>query len=160
MSEDSKSKKWTTIVKIVAEFIVAVVTALFASSFVMHTDIKLPALRFFSEEEFIRCSPSCHLSDMSPVFMHSLDNARADAGIPFVLNSAYRSREYELSRGRTGSSSHCKGIAVDISCKDSYTRQKIVTSLIREGFDRIGIADTFIHVDADYLKSPAIWLYT
>lgn len=160
MSDDNKSKKWTTIVKIVAEFIVAVVTALFASSFVMYTDMKLPALRFFSEEEFIRCSPPCHLSDMSPVFMVHLDKARAAAGVPFVLNSAYRSREYELSRGRTGSSSHCEGIAVDISCTDSLTRQLIVSSLIRVGFDRIGIADRFIHVDADYLKSPAIWLYT
>jgi hypothetical protein len=35
-----------------------------------------------------------------------------------------------------------------------------VAALIASGFTRIGIADTFIHVDNDPVKTPAVvWLY-
>lgn len=103
--------------------------------------------RFFSENEFRTLTPSCSLSDMDEDFMCRLDNARALAGFPFVITSAFRSREWDRSRGRSGNSYHCKGCAVDISCNDSSKRFVIVQSLMRSGFKGIGIAKTFIHVD-------------
>lgn len=115
--------------------------------------------RYFSEKEMNRCNPPCSLADMDDAFMIGLDNARHEAGIPFVLNSAYRSVQHELFKGRDGTSSHCAGIAVDIRCNTSVTRLKVLRALLAEGFTRIGIAQDFIHVDADWKKPQCIWLY-
>ena len=51
-------------------------------------------------------------------------------------------------------------MAVDISAKDSRIRFLILDALIAVGFSRIGIADTFIHVDMDFDKSQnVVWTY-
>ena len=98
-------------------------------------------------------------TNMSKEFLFVLDEAREIAGIPFVINSAYRSPEHPLSI-KNPSSSHIKGLAVDIKATDSNTRFKIVKALIEVGFNRIGIADTFIHVDLDLDKTQnVIWTY-
>ena len=98
-------------------------------------------------------------TNMSKEFLFVLDEAREIAGIPFVINSAYRSPEHPLSI-KNPSSSHIKGLAVDIKATDSVTRFKIVKALIEVGFTRIGIADTFIHVDLDLDKTQnVIWTY-
>lgn len=121
--------------------------------------IKLSGYKHFKPYEFEVCVPRCSISDMSPDFLVRLDAAREFAGVPFRLNSAFRSTDFELSRGRTGTSSHCKGVAVDISCTDGRKRFLIVNALIAAGFTRIGIAKTFIHVDSDPDKRSSIWLY-
>ena len=98
-------------------------------------------------------------NNMNKDFLFVLDEAREFAGIPFVINSAYRSPEHPLSI-KNPSSSHIKGLAVDIKATDSVTRFKIVKALIEVGFTRIGIADTFIHVDLDLDKAQnVIWTY-
>jgi len=56
-------------------------------------------------------------------------------------------------------SSHLGGWAVDIKCTDSVTRLIMIKSLLDAGFERLGIADTFIHADCDPEKPAAIWLY-
>lgn len=96
---------------------------------------------------------------MDTAFMLRLDEARALAGIPFVLNSAFRSYEYELDHGRSGSGYHTKGRAVDISCKDASSRYIIVKALIDAGFHGIGISNTFIHVDDRPFSLARIWTY-
>ena len=96
---------------------------------------------------------------MSADFLKKLDEAREYAGIPFAINSAYRSPTHPLSI-KNPTSSHIKGLAVDISVKDSKTRFKILDALIAVGFTRIGIANSFIHVDLDFDKSQnVIWTY-
>lgn len=98
-------------------------------------------------------------TNMSKEFLFVLDEAREIAGIPFIINSAYRSPEHPLSI-KNPSSSHIKGLAVDIKATDSKTRFKIVQALLKVGFTRIGIADTFIHVDLDLDKTKnVIWTY-
>jgi uncharacterized protein YcbK (DUF882 family) len=98
-------------------------------------------------------------NNMNKDFLFVLDEAREFAGIPFVINSAYRSPEHPLSI-KNPSSSHIKGLAVDIKATDSNTRFKIVKALVTVGFTRIGIADTFIHVDLDLDKTQnVIWTY-
>lgn len=93
-------------------------------------------------------------------FLNKLDSSRKLAGIPFIINSAYRSKEHNKQIGGTPNSSHLKGLAVDISVKDSRTRYIILKSLIKVGFNRIGIASNFIHVDDDISKSKnVIWTY-
>lgn len=105
--------------------------------------------RYFSDAEFRRCSPSCSIDQMDKEFLARLDNARERAGIPFVLNCAYRSAAHDKALGRSGSGAHteipCK--AVDIRCSTSQNRFKIVKALLDEGFTRIGIGANFIHAD-------------
>lgn len=114
--------------------------------------------KYFKESEFTRCTPACKLSDMDEVLLWQLDKARDLAGVPFVINSAYRSESYEKSKGRNGTSSHCKGYAVDLRCKSSHIRSKMLCALVEAGFKRIGIYPTFLHVDVDPYKVSAIWL--
>jgi uncharacterized protein YcbK (DUF882 family) len=98
-------------------------------------------------------------------FLSRVDQARSIAQIPFKITSGFRTQQYNeglLARGYKASanSSHLKGLAADIACTDSSSRHKIITALMKAGLNRIGIADTFIHVDADTSKpSNVIWTY-
>jgi len=97
---------------------------------------------------------------MDETFLSMLDEARNEANIPFKINSGYRTIKHNKKIGGVKSSSHLKGLAVDIKCIDSRSRFIIVNSLINAGFTRIGIAKTFIHVDCDIDKSAqVIWMY-
>jgi len=96
---------------------------------------------------------------MDKDFLAKLDKAREYAKMPFVINSAYRSPDHPESI-KNPSSSHIKGLAVDIKATDSRTRYRILDALMSVGFNRIGIASTFIHVDDDKDKSSdVIWTY-
>lgn len=113
--------------------------------------------RYFDWRDFERCTPRCSEEQMNEKFMRKLDKARDKAGIPFILNSAYRSVIWEKTKGRSGTSSHTKGVAVDIRCDNSNDRFKIVNALLNVGFKRIGIYDSFIHVDSDKEKVEGIF---
>ena len=64
------------------------------------------------------------------------------------------------SVGGTPNSSHLIGWAADISATSSNRRFLIVQALMEVGFNRIGIGDTFVHVDCDPDKvGNVIWLY-
>lgn len=116
--------------------------------------------KYFSEREFQKCVPACSLQNMQQHTMDRLDRARTLAGIPFVLNSAYRSRQYELTKGRTGTGAHTYGCAVDIRCNSDANRYKIVEALLLAGFTRIGIGKTYVHADDDITKTQnVIWHY-
>lgn len=114
-------------------------------------------LRYFKPEEFEKCSPSCSIEDMDESFLLKLDDARSICSYPFVLNSAFRSVQYEHDHKRSGTSSHTKGLAVDISCLTSVCRLKMIMALLAVGFRRIGIYPTFIHVDSDCSKPASLW---
>lgn len=116
--------------------------------------------KYFSESEFRKCTPPCSLQDMNQAFMRKLDNARYQAGIPFVLNSAYRSPAYEKSKGRSGKGDHPQGRGVDIRCNTSQNRMKILRALLDNGFNRIGIGKTYIHAgDGENLPPDVVWHY-
>lgn len=116
--------------------------------------------KYFSNNEFRACVPSCSLQNMQQSTMSKLDTAREIADIPFVINSAYRSSAHDKSKGRSGTGAHTLGRAVDIRCNDSGSRFKILNAIIKAGFNRIGIAKTFIHADdSEIHKQKIIWLY-
>ena len=101
---------------------------------------------------------------MSNEFIGMLDAARDLAGVPFKITSGYRI-EADIERLRkagykvSNTSSHLKGLAADIAC-NTEIRYNMLDSLLKVGFNRIGIADTFIHVDIDPDKTPfVIWTY-
>ena len=116
--------------------------------------------KYFKASEFKRCTPACSIDQMDEDFLALLDRIREAAGIPLVLNSAYRTKEYELKQGRSGSSAHTRGLAVDIRCNTSANRFKIVRAAIGWGVRRIGIGKGFVHIDNDAsLPQGVMWDY-
>lgn len=113
---------------------------------------------FFSRSE--EWCPCCKSGGLLPDFREKLTVAREIAGVPFVLNSAFRCPAHNTDVGGSGTSSHLSGIAVDIRCKDSRERFLILRSLFYVGFHRIGVGKNFIHVDDDMTKPEKVcWVY-
>ena len=102
---------------------------------------------YFTRQEFKACSPACDLDDMQPDFLRMLDRLREMCGFPLYLNSCYRSWDYELKKGRSGSSMHTLGRAADIRCIDAYKRYQIINNAMLIGFEGIGVGSGFVHVD-------------
>jgi uncharacterized protein YcbK (DUF882 family) len=97
---------------------------------------------------------------MDAEFLQMLDTSRELHGKPMVINSGFRTEEHNQKVGGTPNSSHLKGLAADIKCSTSADRYDMLDSLLKAGFNRIGIAKTFIHVDIDEEKPPfLIWTY-
>lgn len=117
-------------------------------------------MRYFELYEFE--SPDLKGSGifMDKTFLSMIDEARTIAGIPFIINSGYRTKKHNKKVGGKIDSSHLKGLAGDIKCTDSRSRFIILAALLKAGFTRIGIADTFIHCDIDEGKDfKVIWNY-
>ena len=120
---------------------------------------------YFSLSEF--ASPDLPDSgvNMDSEFLTKLDNARAIANIRFQITSGYRTKEYNEDLRKRGykaspDSAHLTGHAADIAATSGKERWTIVNALIRSGFNRIGIAKSFIHVDDDPSKpTNVIWTY-
>lgn len=116
-------------------------------------------MKFFKESEFV-CDGVICFDKMNDAFIESLELARSNCDIPFVITSSYRTPEYNKKIGGKENSAHTKGMAVDISVKSSVDRFKIIDALFIAGFTRIGIGKDFVHVDNDYTKPQSvIWLY-
>ena len=117
-------------------------------------------LKYFKLSEFDSPDQVGSGKKMNKKFLEKLDYARHNAGIPFKINSGYRTEARNtLVGGRVGSS-HLKGLAVDIAYKGSRERYIILNALISVGINRIGIGNSFIHCDLDNSKSQdVIWLY-
>lgn len=103
--------------------------------------------RYFKDAEFRRCEPPCSIEDMSQEFLDLLDRVRQEAGIPIVLNSAYRSPEWDRGKGRSGNGAHTKGLAVDIRCNSDSNRYKILAAAYKCRVNRIGVYRSWIHLD-------------
>ena len=116
-------------------------------------------MRYFKEDDF-KCKCGCGF-DSPNWFKLEVDNARADADTPFVLNSAARCKQHNINVGGSPTSTHVDGIAVDIRYTDIIQLTKIIIGLSKAGFVRIGIneAKKFVHADKDKTKPAAIFKY-
>ena len=117
-------------------------------------------MKYFEYEEFD--SPDIQGSGqlMDPKLLEMIDEVREIYGKPIRINSGYRTEAHNRKVGGVDSSSHIKGLAIDVSCTKSDDRFKMLTALIEVGFNRIGVAGSFIHVDIDKDKSQnVIWTY-
>lgn len=107
--------------------------------------------KYFSDSEIV---------GLDTKLVEMLDKARDIAGVPFKINSGFRTPEQNKKVGGVKDSSHMSGKAVDIACTSDSNRWKIINSLIDVGFNRVGISKNFIHCDLDKSKSSnVIWLY-
>jgi len=119
-------------------------------------------IKYFKLSEFDCPTDSGSGENMELAFLKKLDNCRELAGIPFKINSGYRSPKHNTKIGGVKNSSHtnipCN--AVDIHAASSEERYRILEAAIKTGFNRIGIGKNFIHLDTDKKKSPnVIWHY-
>ena len=133
---------------------------------------------YFKDSEF-KCPDGSSLC-MSQDFLGFLDLARRISGVPYTVNSAFRTPEHNAKVGGKETSPHLRGLAVDIKADNSRDRYRIlvgmiIASLVRTGqiadgeaaieamrkdITRIGIGKTFIHVDCDGSRDPeVVWLY-
>ena len=117
-------------------------------------------LKYFTLEEFDSPDEVGSGKKMNKDFLEKLDYARHNAGIPFKINSGYRTQEHNMYVGGRFGSSHKKGLAVDIAYNGSRERYLILNSLMDIGITRFGIGKSFIHCDIDNSKDEdVIWLY-
>ena len=97
---------------------------------------------------------------MNADVLRMIDQARELFGKPIRINSGVRSVAQNHKVGGSKTSSHLKGHAIDVSCDNSADRFRLIEILLLVGFNRLGIAKTFIHVDNDPNKSKnVIWVY-
>jgi len=114
-------------------------------------------MSYFSDEE-LAC-PCCGELIFNARFRQDLNAARTYAQIPFKINSGYRCPKHNTEVKGSETSSHPKGLAVDIEAISSRQRFRVVFGLLMAGLTRIGIRKTFIHVDADRDKDQEVcWL--
>ncbi len=104
-------------------------------------------LKHFDIHEF--SSPDVYGSGekMHEGFLRLLDKIRSKAGFSFVINSGYRTVKHNKKVGGVSNSSHLIGRAVDISATDDVKRKKIIDIAISLGIERIGVGNSFIHLD-------------
>ena len=110
------------------------------------------------------CRCGCGLNNMQAEFMKKLTMARQIAretsNIPFIITSGCRCAVHNRKEGGSSSSDHLTGRGADIRCKSTGDRWIIIDALIKAGFNRIGIAKTFIHAGDEPKNTPnVIWLY-
>lgn len=115
--------------------------------------------KFFTLSEFDSPDRPGTGALMCPAFLDALDNARAVAGVPFIINSGLRTPEHNQAVGGVQTSSHLYGLAADIASHTTGNGLRIVHGLVTAGFRRIGIAESYIHVDLDGQKEAAVWRY-
>jgi uncharacterized protein YcbK (DUF882 family) len=115
-------------------------------------------IKYFTDEEF-EC-PCCHCRAISQMLVARLDQARELYGMPIVVNSGFRCYLHNLDVGGKSTSSHRRGLAVDIKVVNSHEMFVLIRILLAVGFRRIGVGDGFIHVDVDLRKvQDVMWTY-
>ena len=115
--------------------------------------------KYFVSSEF-ECRCGCGNCDISKTLVEKLNTVRELLKEPITINSGVRCLEHNRFIGSKDTSSHIKGLAVDIKATDSVYRYKLLRVLYFLGFERIGIDKNFIHVDIDKDKPQKItYLY-
>jgi len=117
-------------------------------------------VRWFKKYEFDSPDDPGSGNEMSGTLIGKLERLRSNCGFPIHINSGFRTPEHNSEIGGKDSSAHLRGRAVDISCRSSAQRYQLIKEALGLGFKRIGIGDTFIHLDVDEsLPQNVIWTY-
>lgn len=145
--------------------------------------------KYFSKYELC-CHCGCNLFNVQPELLAFLDYLRNLVGHPVFVSSGSRCAEHDLNiyleilrrkfergsftkeeyrelllaeRMKKRTSSHIKGLALDIKVNSSQERYEYLRIILRYPgihISRIGIASDFIHIDIDLDKIPeVIWRY-
>ncbi len=117
-------------------------------------------MKYFKIEEFDSPDVKGSGEGMNKDLLQIIDKARDLFGKPIYINSGMRSIERNALIGGKPNSSHLRGYAIDVACENSRDRFRMIELFLLLGINRIGIADSFIHIDNDPEKDPdVIWTY-
>lgn len=83
---------------------------------------------------------------MNTDFLLLLDKCREIAGVPFVVNSSFRTKAKNKAVGGAPNSLHLQGRAVDVRAPEGETRAKIVRAALSLGLS-CGIMENAVHID-------------
>jgi zinc D-Ala-D-Ala carboxypeptidase len=118
------------------------------------------SVKYFKAKEF--ACQCCGKENINSELVEKVDKLRGLYGLPIKVTSGYRCPDHPLTVSRP-TSSHAKGLAVDIAARTSRERYMLLELIFKHQlFKRIGISgiDKFIHVDVDQDKSDqVVWLY-
>lgn len=95
---------------------------------------------------------------MSHSFLVRLDTLRSRCGFPFLITSGYRSPIHPKEAVKEVPGTHAQGIAADIRITNSKQRYLLLKEAFDMGFNGIGVADNFIHID-DRRSTQVLWTY-
>jgi hypothetical protein len=106
------------------------------------------------------CKCGCGLNNIRTTFLWKVQLTRTEANFPFIVNSGCRCKKHNKDEDGEPTSDHLTGEGVDIKVTGSWQRLVVVSAAIKNGFKRIGIANTFIHLGDNLRQNPAgIWIY-
>jgi len=116
--------------------------------------MKEPQSKYFKLSEF-NCNDGTKVPeeyyDNVQELMNNLDVLREHLGFPIIINSAYRSPEYNKSVGGAKNSQHLTASAADIRLNVTPSVvQKAIKKLMKDGDMKkggLGIYSTFTHYD-------------
>ena len=112
--------------------------------------------KYFTLEEFACKHTGKNEIDVD--FVHSLDELRSACGFPFTITSGYRDIKHPAEARKSKGGVHTAGIAADIAVSNGIERATIIRNAIELGFNGIGVAKGFIHVDKRDLPQ-VVWTY-
>jgi len=95
---------------------------------------------------------------MSEEFLEKLDDLRHECGFPFIITSGYRDPSHSIEARKAKAGTHAQGIASDIRINNGNEAYEIIKNAQSMGFNGIGLAKTFVHVDTRK-GMPVIWSY-
>ena len=111
----------------------------------------------FKKEEF-DCKHTGR-NGMQQDFMEMLDELRRICGFPFIITSGYRDPSHPAEASKvTKGGQHTLGRAADIGVSNGADRRILVENAIKLGFNGIGVAKGFVHVD-NRTTTPVMWTY-
>ena len=113
-------------------------------------------MRYFKLSDF-DCQETGN-NEMSEEFLEKLDELRHKCGFPFIITSGYRDPTHSIEARKAKAGTHARGIASDIRINNGNEAYDIIKNAQSMGFNGIGVAKSFIHVDIRE-GMPVIWSY-
>lgn len=125
--------------------------------------LKIFGIKHFPAKEINDGSFGCEsgVKSMSFKFLVMCDTLRERLGLPLTGVCWFRARTYDLAKGRSGDSDHCKGCGVDFKIRDLAHALLIVAEASKIGFNAFGInlEKGFVHIGLRASNDITTWNY-